>query len=595
VKLKEGGYSWEDAFIGTKILLSPHCSATNNNSHMMHQFPPSSSVSSAKLVAINSAVVAIRETAAAAEDDPVEKKEHSESSVKQDQQLFTKYSDKLMKPDIGILSKDFLKNKGREPLKKQFAIRRKKRAAAVDVDVGILSSTGRRQQQISRANLNAMNEVAGRSLQSEVLPDMCPTKNNNWPGWFHFDSLFNVTDSFFFTKEGYFPKCSCPNPTTCGPNLCECLELDADGDILQCMDPFKQLCQGTQYIDGSPGPWSMEQCLGNKFGALAYCSMLPCFVDGGSWSQCSCEWDERRCTGYRLPFDCARSKCCQAQTDDEGREACIDGGLHENYYDQVTSFSISDEEMISRFNECSINSDSNKSIVQCCCKSFSYGKCVNDGLRSPDMCEAMNCCYEQTEDDARLDCFSRFRGGSTGLEFHRARDAIQERCIASGKSSDQCKCDIQGLSNCVRGIDVFNIEEEVLQEYEPSCDLFKCCQVETDDEGRKDCLLQDEAELMYGRCLSDGNTTESCFCDKSNTLCSSEYSDNQQCELSSCCREQSDDIGRKECIGNFTTSQPSSAPSKESLPPTMLLLHLLRRPTVRILVYLGRRKYTKLC
>src|SRR6056300_179478 len=49
-------------------------------------------------------------------------------------------------PDVGILSKNFLKNKGREqPVDKQFAIHRKKRAAAVDVDVGILGN-GRRQQ-----------------------------------------------------------------------------------------------------------------------------------------------------------------------------------------------------------------------------------------------------------------------------------------------------------------------------------------------------------------------------------------------------------------------------------------------------------------
>src|SRR6056300_714432 len=105
---------------------------------MMHQFP---SVS-AKLVAINSAVVALRETAAA-EDDPVEQIKHIESSsnVEKEEQFFTKYSDTLMKPDIGILSKDFLKNKGRErPPVEQFEIHRKKRAAAADVDVGILSN-----------------------------------------------------------------------------------------------------------------------------------------------------------------------------------------------------------------------------------------------------------------------------------------------------------------------------------------------------------------------------------------------------------------------------------------------------------------------
>jgi len=168
----------------------------------------------------------------------------------------------------------------------------------------------------------------------------------------------------------------------------------------------------------------------------------------------------------------------------------------------------------------------------------------------------MNCCFGETEDDARLDCFTtRFRTLYTGWDFHNYRETIQESCVASGKSSDQCKCDIHGLSNCVGN---------ELSNREPRCDLFQCCQSQTDDndDGRKDCLVQDEAQLRYGECISDGNTTESCFCDRSNTLCSSAQSDDRHCELSSCCQKQSDDEGRKECIDNFTTSQPSSAPSE---------------------------------
>ncbi len=71
--------------------------------------------------------------AAVATDDPLKV-----SSVEQDgitsaldttaleERLFTpKSSTAAMKPDVGILSKDFLKNKGREqPLDKQFAIHR---------------------------------------------------------------------------------------------------------------------------------------------------------------------------------------------------------------------------------------------------------------------------------------------------------------------------------------------------------------------------------------------------------------------------------------------------------------------------------------
>ena len=97
--------------------------------------------------------------------------------------------------------------------------------------------------------------------------------------------------------------------------------------------------------------------------------------------------------------------------------------------------------------------------------------------------------------------------------------------------------------------------------------MFQCCQSQTDDNdlGRNDCLVQDESQLSYETCINDGNTTDSCLCDKSNTVCSSGHSNDRYCELSSCCQEQTDDTGRKECIGNFTTSQPSSAPSE---PPT---------------------------
>ena len=142
---------------------------------------------------------------------------------------------------------------------------------------------------------------------------------------------------------------------------------------------------------------------------------------------------------------------------------------------------------------------------------------------------------------------------------------------------------------------------------------------------------------MRGASTDGNNTTESCLCDKSNTLCSSGHSNDRHCELSSCCQEQADDTGFKECIGNFTTSQPSSAPSsiipemKDS--PSTVSVHLANRypqvcitvttscltlylhhscylpyvreikswrivqwvrPTVRIQIYLSQRKHAKL-
>lgn len=128
----------------------------------------------------------------------------------------------------------------------------------------------------------------------------------------------------------------------------------------------------------------------------------------------------------------------------------------------------------------------------------------------------MICCNEQTEDIRRLDCFARFRDDSwgsdlTGRDFHTMRDTIKESCVEnSDKSSDHCKCDVLGLSNCLYG-NVYQWEK-----LDPNCDLFQCCEAQITDGGRKDCLVLDEARLRYERCISSGNTTESCICDKSN-------------------------------------------------------------------------------
>ena len=192
---------------------------------MTNKLSLSSSVSSATLVAINS----ISATAVAADD----KHNHHAAAVvaavstdnplkvvsvetaditsalditeREDRLFTTKSSTAAMKPDVGILSKEF-STKGREqPIGKQFVIHQKKRAAAADVDVGILSD-GRQHGQAINTNQHA-NELVRRSLQSEeVLSYMCPDKYG-WPGSKHiFSYLFNQTDSPYFIEEGYFPE-----------------------------------------------------------------------------------------------------------------------------------------------------------------------------------------------------------------------------------------------------------------------------------------------------------------------------------------------------------------------------------------------------
>jgi hypothetical protein len=97
---------------------------------------------------------------------------------------------------------------------------------------------------------------------------------------------------------------------------------------------------------------------------------------------------------------------------------------------------------------------------------------------------------------------------------------ISFKRAALPRSSEQCKCDTHGLSYCVFGR---------IGDYprEPNCDLFDCCQSETGDEGRNDCLVRDEAQLRYGECINEwlGSTKDFCYCDRSNMLCTSGHSD----------------------------------------------------------------------
>jgi hypothetical protein len=156
---------------------------------------PSSSAAATALTAINS-MGTTRASVNAQETDIKKKgKQLHLDGIKQDQtaaelansapsSIVKKQSTAAMKPDIGILSKDFLKNKGQgeQPVDKQFAVHQKKLAAG-DVDVGILSNKRQhggywlqQHQTTPGANLHAENGVTGRSLQSGWLPNMCPGK-----------------------------------------------------------------------------------------------------------------------------------------------------------------------------------------------------------------------------------------------------------------------------------------------------------------------------------------------------------------------------------------------------------------------------------
>lgn len=367
-------------------------------------------------------------------------------------------------PDIGVLG-EFKSGEQLSVIKQRNLYA--KHPVTAGPDVGILKKRLSGKQQRTRiANaVHAKNRVLRRSLENFFVP-MCPGEKGN-PGWRYFNRLFNDPD--------LFPNCSCPSPVTCGPSLCQCLD-DADGNILMCMDSFNALCAGTYYLndDGNASEgswWSMEMCMGDS--ALLYCYMLPCFVNEGSFWPCLCNTFDSFCDESKVSFSCAVSKCCQAQTDDEGRLKCIYEG-YKDYYEENTSSSvfISIEDMLSSFNDCSFKAGGYKSIAECFCDIISYRECANYGAFFPNFCESWACCKDQTDDVGRLNCFSRYRQELAGWHLVNNYDPIQQSCASNGRSTYQCTCDIQGLTNCVFG----------------SCELFQCCQAQMYDEGMKECI-----------------------------------------------------------------------------------------------------------
>ena len=335
---------------------------------------------------------------------------------------------------------------------------------------------------------------------------------------------------------------------------------------MKCLEPMNVLCKGTTSIEGIQQVWSMEKCMGGDQGvSLAYCVLLNCYDNGGSYAECRCKLDEESCSITQDYISCKYSECCAKQSDDAGWEACWD-----NTFSFLQYQSTQTKETLSTFQECRSGA---KSTLQCYCETFTYNVCKNYALAYKNTCDVMNCCFGQTDDTSRMECFFKYDSRLDGSLLAGYQDTLIETCVDSGKSNYACSCDIKGITQCLQS----NVGQYIpgigRTNYTTSCDLFHCCQAETEFAGKKECHINNW-RASYDYCMSFGAySNDVCYCYKSLNVCY-QYSDEMHCDLWNCCDafygdySVTADMRRKECIENITGGQPSSSPSE---PPMVMV------------------------
>jgi hypothetical protein len=200
------------------------------------------------------------------------------------------------------------------------------------------------------------------------------------------------------------------------------------------------------------------------------------------------------------------------------------------------------------------------SFAQCTCDLFDHiCSSSSDPLYEYATCKVSTCCQGQSDDAGRLSCFgdSYYLGvpypgpyygnytfnGSNYTDLY----AQFEECSATN-STPWCSCSILAPAYCSSLGTYF-------------CDIQTCCQSQTDDAGRVDCVRN----ITYDTCISSGNYSKyDCLCEQSAVSCTLE-GDQESCSVYQCCFIIVGDYdeGRKDCLGlgNSTLSTTSSTPS----------------------------------
>ena len=266
----------------------------------------------------------------------------------------------LPNADVGILGlraarRRTLQNSNVQPKKRDTGLLAKMVTKPKDLDVGVLGEAKNKGDQQIRASL-----VLGRLLQTPSTGNQSGYEGSN-STMFPTSTFLCGDDSIFvgtvrpYTSQLHPCQCQGEKSSTCGPDLCNCLE-NSQGDFLSCMDEVNMLCEGKVSIGSDTvSTLTMEECAAGEFFSHLYCTFIPCYVGGGSYAQCFCDTADHICSTSNSSlalYFCPFSACCKNQTDDEGRLACFGityGTNNTEYYPQV-------EYSYAQYLECKTNS-----------------------------------------------------------------------------------------------------------------------------------------------------------------------------------------------------------------------------------------------
>jgi hypothetical protein len=101
----------------------------------------------------------------------------------------------------------------------------------------------------------------------------------------------------------------CGTNGTCPHDACVCR---ANNDVMsdQCAPVINSLCNG--YTDADGKEWNIDRCINDyqdypglhEYAKTAYCLLSQCFVEGGTYGSCFCQWYQSACEmiGKERPY-----------------------------------------------------------------------------------------------------------------------------------------------------------------------------------------------------------------------------------------------------------------------------------------------------
>jgi len=155
-----------------------------------------------------------------------------------------------------------------------------------------------------------------------------------------------------------------------------------------------------------------------------------------------------------------------------------------------------------------------------------------DPLYENFTCPISTCCQNQSDEEGMLSCFDgTYPGYGYGSNYTFNAPYEEYTDCKATNSTPWCACNILAPSFCAEFENYF-------------CDIQTCCQSQTDDAGRVDCVRN----VIYDECISSGSNSTFCLCESSSISCLLEE-DQEACEVNECCFSVDDYDGMKDCLG----------------------------------------------